>query len=398
MKLPKSHRIALLFNANKSFDRDVIAGVGAFLRTTRVAWDVFLEEDFRCRPQSIAQWRGDGVIADFDDPAVRAALEGSPLQVVGVGGSYADASRYPASTPYVATDNAAIVEMAYNRLVEAGLERFAMFSLPEGPGNCWAQERETAFTALMSRDRLQGEIYQGRPTEGSSWCATVAELAQWLESLPKPIGIIGVSDARARQLLQVCLNAGISVPEEVALVGIDNDPMARMLTRIPLSSVIQGAEEIGRSAASLLYQMLNGARLAGTRILVPPTGINVMASCQHQGSGHPHVMRARHFIRQYACQGIKSEQVADYVGVSRSSLDKHFRLALGRSVHDEILRFKLDAATSILGKQACNIADVAVSCGFTSVQYMHAVFKRELGCTPRRYQDRILDREALQLA
>jgi LacI family transcriptional regulator len=101
-------------------------------------------------------------------------------------------------------------------------------------------------------------------------------------------------------------------------------------------------------------------------------------------------MRARHFIRQYACQGIKTEQVADYVGISRSSLESHFRHELGRSVHDEILRFKLDAAKAILMREPGNIADIAVSCGFTTVQYMHAVFKRELGCTPREYQERVL--------
>ena len=81
--------------------------------------------------------------------------------------------------------------------------------------------------------------------------------------------------------------------------------------------------------------------------------------------------------------------MADYVGISRSSLEAHFRQGLDRSVHDEILRFKLDAATTILANEPCNIAELAVNCGFTSVQYIHAVFKRELGCTPRKYQERL---------
>ena len=101
-------------------------------------------------------------------------------------------------------------------------------------------------------------------------------------------------------------------------------------------------------------------------------------------------MRARHFIRQYACQGIKTDQVADYVGISRSSLESHFRQALGCSVHDEILRFRLDAAKSILAQGDCNLAEVALKCGFTSSQYMHSVFKRELGCSPRGWQERRL--------
>ncbi len=101
-------------------------------------------------------------------------------------------------------------------------------------------------------------------------------------------------------------------------------------------------------------------------------------------------MRARHFIRQYACQGIKTDQVASYVGISRSSLESHFRQELGYSVHDEILRFRLNAAVDILKQGDCHLAEVALKCGFTSSQYMHSVFKRELGCSPRSYQERLL--------
>jgi LacI family transcriptional regulator len=146
---------------------------------------------------------------------------------------------------------------------------------------------------------------------------------------------------------------------------------------------------MGRTAAHLLHQMLRGARFPGRRILVPPVGINVLASSKHQPVASPYVMRGRHFIRQYACQGIRTEQVADYVGVSRSSLEEHFRRELRRTVHQEILRHKLDAARSLLATRGVSSAEVAIRCGFTSVQYMYAVFKRELGCTPREYQENL---------
>ena len=390
--MPTTHRIALLFNANKVYDRDIMAGIAAYLGSTRASWDLYLEEDFRCRLSGIEHWQGDGIIADFDDPAVSAALACSRVPVVAVGGSYEDESCYPPSTPYVATDNFKLIKLAYEHLIEAGLTRFACFSLPQADVNRWAQERENAFRRLMARDHLEAEIYRGHSTSASAWNACAEQQIEWLHSLPKPVGIIAVSDARARQLLQACMSAGIAVPEQVALVGIDNDPLARMLTRIPLSSVIQGAQEMGRTAAHLLHQMLNGARMANTRILVPPAGLTVLASSRHQPLGHapehPRVMLGRHFIRQYACQGIKTEQVAAYVGISRSSLEASFRHELGASVHDEILRFKLDAAKAILLRETGNIAAIAQQCGFTSVQYLHAVFKRELGCTPREYRQR----------
>lgn len=381
-------RIALLFNANKMFDREVIAGIAAYLGSKHTAWDLFLEEDFRLRLPGIADWQGDGIIADFDDPAVAAALSCGSVPVVAVGGSYVDESAYPSGIPYVATDNFKLVKLAHDHLIDVGLHRFAMFSLPEARENRWAQEREHAFRSLMVSHQMEAEIFRGCETSAQSWGEAVQGQIAWLRSLPKPIGIIGVTDARTRQLLQACTIAGIEVPEQVALIGIDNDPLVRALTRIPLSSVIQGAHEIGRTAAHLLDQMLHGADLGDERILVPPGGINALASSEHHPVKHPHVMRARHFIRQYACQGIKTDQVAKYVGVSRSSLEAYFRHELGCSVHESILRFKLNAAMACLDTRERSIADVALACGFNTIQYMYLVFKRELGCTPRAYRDR----------
>jgi LacI family transcriptional regulator len=100
-------------------------------------------------------------------------------------------------------------------------------------------------------------------------------------------------------------------------------------------------------------------------------------------------MRANHFIRQYACQGIKTEQVAAYVGISRSALEEHFRRDLRCTVHQAILSHKLDVAKDMLARRDASSADVAVRSGFTSLQYMYTVFRRELDCTPREYQERM---------
>jgi LacI family transcriptional regulator len=388
MIFPQTHKIALLFNANKAFDREIITGIAAYLSSRRASWQLFVEDDFRLRLHNIADWQGDGIIADFDDPEVAETLSQSNIPVVAVGGSYAREADYPANVPYVATDNFKLVNLAYTHLIDVGLRQFALYSLPEARENRWAQEREKAFRTLLQRDNIPVEIFRGQGANPLSWAGAVAQQVEWLQSLPKPVGIIAVTDARARQLLQACQIANIAVPEQVAVIGIDNDPLTRVLSNLPLSSVIQGANEMGRTAARMLHQMLGGAYLDCTRILVPPAGLNVQCSSSHQPVKNPRVMRARHFIRQYACQGIKGDQVAYYVGVSRSTLETYFQQELACSVHDEILRFKLDAATALLTRGDCSVAEVAHRCGFTSMQYLLAVFKRELGCTPREYQER----------
>ena len=379
------HRIALLFNANKVYDRQVVAGIGQYLKSTRVVWDLFLEEDFRCRTLGIQHWRGDGIIADFDDPTVEEALAHLSIPVVAVGGSYADDSRYPANIPYVATDNTKLVRVAYDHLIEQGLQRFAFYGLPPSPGNRWAQEREDAFLRMIAEDGLEGVVYRGSPTSAGGWGRSQEDMVAWVRSLPKPIGVIAVTDARARQLLQACVVADVPIPEQIAVVGIDNDPMAQLLSRIPLTSVIQGAEEMGRTAAQVLHQMLHGGDCSSTRILVPPVGLSVQASSQHEPLRSPYVMRAKHYIRQYACLGIKTEQVADYVGISRTLLEEHFKRELKQTVHQAILEHKLEMARTMLEDNAVPLAEVAVRCGFTSLQYMYAVFRREFNCTPRQF-------------
>ncbi|WP_448100207.1 XylR family transcriptional regulator [Luteibacter jiangsuensis] len=381
------HRIALLFNANKVYDRQVIAGIGHYLNSTRVEWDLFMEEDFRSRMRDIHQFKGDGVIADFDDPEAPEALRDLPIPVVAVGGSYHDPSAYPAGVPYIATDNARLVRLAYDHLIEQGLGRFAFYGLPPHPGSRWAQEREQAFRAIVEAEAVEATVYEGSPTSAGGWGEAVEELVAWLTALPKPIGIIATTDARARQVLQACVIGDIPVPEQVAIVGIDNDPMAQLLTRIPLTSVIQGAEEMGRTAAHLLHQMLRGVDCSGTRVLVPPVGINVQVSSRYHPVRSPHVMRASHYIRQYGCLGIKTEQVADYVGVSRTVLEEHFKRELKQTVHQVILKHKLDAACDLIANSDTPLADIALRCGFTSLQYMYAVFRREYDCTPRQYLD-----------
>ncbi|NSL56513.1 XylR family transcriptional regulator [Uliginosibacterium aquaticum] len=385
----QSHRIALLFNANKVYDREIVAGIGAYLGSTRAAWELFMEEDFRCRPENMAGWQGDGIIADFDDPDIATALTGIQCPVVAVGSSYADPAHYPAGIPYVATDNRQLVRCAFEHLMGAGLPRFAMYSTPPTPRNRWAQEREQAFNELLAETGAEGSLFRGSTTEAQSWQGAQQQLIDWLQQLPKPIGIIAVNDARARHILQACLSAEIPVPEAVAIIGIDNDPLTRTLSRIPLSSVIQGTDQMGRTAAHLLHRLLRGGREHAAPVLVAPSGIHVAASSQHRPLSNPYVMRARHYIRQYAAQGIKAEQVVDHLGIARSTLDAYFRKELGYTVHDEIMHTKLGRAQDLLRDGQLSCSRIAVQCGFTSLQYMHAVFRRELGCTPREYQQNL---------
>jgi len=344
-----------------------------------------LEEDFLCRIHNIKDWIGDGVIADFDDPEIAEALEGIGAPVIGIGGSYKDDKDYP-DVPYVATDNQSLVQEAYLHLKNKGLENFAFYGLPPSSKKRWATEREKEFANLVAEDGYECEIFEGGETNPETWQYDMDRLADWLKSLPKPIGIISVTDSRARHVLQVCEHLDILVPDSVSVIGIDNEELTRHLTRVPLSSVGQGCRSMGYHAAKLLHRALEGNEPGSVRTLIPPTGVIERQSTDFKALKDPVVIQAMHFIRLNACKGIKVDQVSDHIGVSRSSLERRFRQERKQTVHDEIHLTKFERATTLITTTELPIAEIASLCGYPSVHYLYNVFRKHLNMTPKDYR------------
>jgi len=388
--LPARHRISLLFNANKMYDRQIIEGIGLYLQSTRADWDVYLEEDFLARLEFIDDWGGDGIIADFDDPVIQASLSAKQFPTVGVGGSYADESEYP-DVSYVATDNHAVVQAAYEHLKHKGLERFAFYGVPPDNHHRWAVERENAMKLLCKQDDFSCSVYRGFPTNPSTWRQAMERLIDWIKGLPNPIGIVAVTDARARHILQACEHIGKIVPDNIALIGIDDDDIARNLSRISLSSVTQGGVEMGYQSAKLLHKKLENPSLKNKRVLIPPVGVSDRQSTDFKALEDAFVIQAMHFIRQNACRGIKVDQVLDYVGVSRTNLEQRFKEERGHSIHTELHNEKLYSACKMLERCDLSMSDVATVCGYPSLQYMYAVFKKHFGQTPKQFRDKLND-------
>ena len=381
----KRFRISLLFNANKIYDRQVVEGVGEYLQASQTDWDIFIEEDFRCRIDNMHECLGDGVIADFDDKEIEALLQNVDVPIVGVGGSYHRPEDYP-PVHYIATDNAALVESAFLHLKEKGINRFAFYGLPASCGKRWAQEREYAFRRLVAQERYQGVVYQGMETAPAYWQHAQNRLADCLQTLPQQTGIIAVTDARARHLLQVCEHLKIPVPEKLCVIGIDNEELTRYLSRVALSSVAQGTRQMGYQAAKLLHRLLDRQAMQLQRILVPPVKVIARRSTDFRSLHDPAVIQAMHYIRFNACKGIKVEQVLDAVGMSRSNLEKRFKDETGETIHTIIHSEKLERARSLLVSSSIPINEISQMCGYPSLQYFYSVFKKSYASTPKEYR------------
>ncbi|MDH2925065.1 AraC family transcriptional regulator [Nicoletella semolina] len=379
-------RVALLFNANKVYDRGVIEGIGQYIQVSQCMWDIFVEDDFVYHKENIESLAIDGIIADFDDLETVEKLKHINVPTVAVGGSYQNPNHYP-PVPYVATDNYALVELAFQHLKEKGITQFAFYGLLTHSEKHWANERLNAFNQLIQKHDLPSFVYLGEKTQSSHWDETQAKLCEWIKSLPPHTGIIAVTDARARHLLQACEALNIAVPDQLCVIGIDNEELIQFLSRVSLSSVAQGTKQIGYQAAKLLHQLLNGKMVSKTSIIVPPHKVEQRASTDYRSLRDPLVIQAMHFIRHRACQGIKTEQVLDHLRVSRSNLEQRFRTEMNKTIHQVIHEEKLEKAKYMLQFTNMPIQEVSNSCGYPSVQYLYAVFHKENLGTPKDFRN-----------
>ncbi len=382
----KRKKVALIFNANKAYDRGVICGIGEYFQSSHCDWEIYIEEDFSSNNREISAGNYDGIIADFDNPGMMEKLKHTQAVIVGLGGSYLTEGEYP-SIPYVATDNQKLVEAALSHLRKKGLEYFAFYGFPQGDLWRWSKVREQAFLDYLSQEQLAGSVYTGFEPFEQNWNQIASGLATWLRQLPKPVGILVATDARARHLLMVCEHIGVMVPEQVAVIGIDNEELTRYLSRISLSSVEQGTKAMGYAAAKMMSQLLLGDLAVPRRIMVPPVTVHARDSSDYRSLKDPLVMQAMSFIRAHACHGIKVDDVLTHLGVSRTNIANKFRQETGQTIHQAIFDFKLAKAKKLLTETHFDMKSIADQCGYPSNQYLYAIFKRVFNMTPLQYRD-----------
>ena len=377
-------RVAVLGNVSRRFDRRVTQGVTAYMRE-RGGWSLYVEEDPLQKLSKLERWDGDGIIADFDDRKIAMAVRGLAIPVVGFGGG---AGWYdPAGgAHYFTTDNGAIGRLAAEHLLDCGFTQLAFYGNPPSPRAQWSQQREQAFAQRANEARVPCTVYRGRHADAHHWIRQLRDLSDWLASLPKPIGLMACTDIRARQVLEGCRTSGIHVPDEVAVIGVDNDEMICELTTPSLSSIEQGSRQIGYQAATLLDRLMAGRAPRPSRHVIPPEALIARQSTDALASDDPELTRAIRFVRQHACDPICVADVLRTVPLSRSTLENRFRASLGRTIHGEIQRVQIERARQLLVHTDLLIKQIAIRCGFKYVPYLTRVFRQHVGLSPREYR------------
>jgi LacI family transcriptional regulator len=213
-----------------------------------------------------------------------------------------------------------------------------------------------------------------------------AALAKWLHDLPKPVGLFTCNDTRAYQVLNACNAAGIAVPEEVAVLGVDNDTIECEITNPPLSSIDPDAARLGFEAAALLHRLIRGETPPSTRIVIPPAQVVARRSTDVIAIADADVAEAVHYVRRNALRPVDFAELLRTLNVSRSTLERWFHRHLGHSMMDEIVSIRIKHIQGLLLTTDQPLEEISCLCGYKHVESMSRIFKRNVGLTPGEYR------------
>lgn len=385
--MPERRKIALLIEWSRAYGRGVLAGIANYVKAHE-SWKIYQTERRLCdgAPGWLKNWQGDGIIARIENRELLGAIRKLGVPVVDL-----FEHRSTEGIPGVITDNRAIAHLAADHLIERGLKHFAYCGLP---GIYSSEARGECFVDYLNRLGYEVSVYDNPRQPGTSFISASEDhelrceetVATWVSSLPKPVGLMACNDLRAHQVLMACSDRNIAVPEELAVIGVDNDELICELCHPPLSSIEQNSEGVGYQAAGLLDRLLDGEAPPADPIRVEPLAVVPRQSTDIVAVGDADVAAAVYFIRSRACDGIQVSDVVQHVHVSRSTLERRFSKLLGRSPKAEILRVRLDRVKHLLAMTDYPLGKIARLAGFEYMESMCECFKRVTGQTLGEYR------------
>lgn len=380
--------VALLIETSREFGRGLLGGIARYNQEHR-QWLTY------CRPQGMGdlshawlqRWPGDGILARIRDRRMAAAIAKLNVPVVNLRGWLADCP-----FPYVGVDDRAIAHMAAEHLLSRGFRHFGFCGYRRGYIAHLDQRCDAFCEFVRSAGKTCEVCGLSEPAydrqDRGFWEREQAHIARWIRSLPKPAAIMACHDDRGLQVLEACRQIGAAVPDEVAVIGVANDACLCSLSIPPLTSVDVNAEQIGYRAAALLDELMVGGNVP-QRVVIAPRFVVARQSTDVTAVQDHQVVAAIRFIRDRAGEQIHIEDVVRQVGLSRSVIESRFKAAIGRTVHQEIRRVRIECVKQLLAATNLPIKQVASRAGFRSVQYLTRAFQAATRQTPAAFRRRM---------
>jgi LacI family transcriptional regulator len=376
-------RVAVLVDTSTSWGRGVLEGIDSYCRENS-GWEIFVEPRGQLERLRLPRgWRGDGVIARITSPQLAEELQVARLPVVNVSGIKLAAS---AGYPRVTTDLHASGSMAARHFLERGFRNFAYLDL-DGLG--YVQEHRQAFEQTVTRAGAQFTVRTLRPAAGAEpdWRLDLEQLGEWVRCLPKPVALVCWNAGSAREVIFACHEAGIHVPEEVAVLAQADDELLCGTGLIPISGIAVASNRIGYQAAVALGRLMQGKAAAASTMLIAPVSIVTRQSTQTVAMTDPLLVKAMSYIRQNAANpSLSVPEVAQCAGASRRVLERRFASVLKRSPAEEIRRLRLEIARRLLVQSSLPMPNVAYAAGFCSQSHFCVSFTQRFGLSPLRFR------------
>lgn len=346
-------------------------------------WDVQTLDDhpFIAQLGTFKNWQPDGIIYGSEDDAFRHIIRSRKVPIVRLDPSLPVLQRQSS----VRHDSKLIAETAAEHFLHLGLTQFAFVG--SVPAFGWSATRAEAFRAGLAKAGFVCRTYQ--PLHAEDWGLERRHMETWLKALPKPCGLMAAVDLRAKQVLDTCRTAGIRVPDEIAVVGVDNDATICENTTPTLSSVLPDFEGGGYLAAELLDRLLRGFQKKPVYLSYGVRGLVQRQSSMYLRQSDSLIASAIEFIRLNACAGITVPDVVQQMNVSRRYAERHFRAACGHSILDEIQHHRLERVCALLHGTNLPIREIGERCGYDTEIYLKVLFKKRFGLTMRDYRKRV---------
>jgi len=386
----RGRRVALLIESSRAYGRGLFLGIAKFVREHH-EWSVQSDEwkwtdSF---PAWLKNWNGDGIIARVETPEMAAFITRLGAPTVDLRGSVSGFG-----LPLIDTDDCKVATLAAEHLMDRGFRHYAFCGFV---GANYSDKRSRWFQERLAQSDFSCQVY--RPPMQATEAQTIGyerqgllfqeDLGHWLVSLPKPIGVMACNDIRGQQVLNLCRHLGLAVPEEVAIIGVDNDEILCELSDPPLSSVVPDTLRIGYDAATLLERMMAGGKPPAKPILIPPSGIVTRRSTEVLALDDRQLAIGLRFIRDHAFDPITINEVTKAAGMSRRVFERRFASQMGRSPKAEVRRLRLERVKQLLTDTDWSLTQIAEKTGFNYGEYLHTVFTQKIGMTPGKFRKQV---------
>lgn len=371
-------RVVLLVETSREFGRQLIIGIARYSRFYG-PWSFYKEHiDLQSSIPHLTSWKPDGII--MRDSLIKDELINLNIPTILVQHD----SAYSDKLPVVITDSQSIAKMASDHLIERGFKHFAFCGFDHLE---WSNNRKFHFCLHNEQAGFETHVYTSpRKTNIIDWENEQQHVCSWLQTIPKPVGLLACNDDRAQHILEVCKRLEFRVPEDVSVIGVDNDPMICEIGDPPLTSIALNVESAGFEAAQLLDQMIDCQEITEHKIDVSPTHVVQRQSTDLLAVNDPEVAAAIRFIRENAKNKLLIKDVVKATRVSRRTLEQRFRETIHRSIYDEIRQVRVEMISRLLIDTDLPISHISSLFNFTDVEHISRYFKKEKGIGLREFR------------